>query len=167
MPSNDLNKVILIGRLTRDAELKYNTKGTAIAAVSLANNRSVKRNDNWETEVSYFDADIFGKTAENLKPYLTKGKMICITAHMKQDRWEKDGQKFSRVKLEAEDVQLLGGNGSEIPNSSTGENMQQNASHATNQANTFQPQTQPAPQAPESAQQEMFSSDDFPEDIPF
>ena len=153
MPSNDLNKVILIGRLTRDAELKYNTKGTAIAAVSLANNRSVKRNDNWETEVSYFDADIFGKTAENLKPYLTKGKMICITARMKQDRWEKDGQKFSRVKLEAEDVQLLGGNSSENPNSSTGEK------------NT--PQFTPAPQQAQSTQQEMFSSDDFPEDIPF
>ncbi len=162
MPSNDLNKVILIGRLTRDAELKYNTKGTAIAAVSLANNRSVKRNDNWETEVSYFDADIFGKTAENLKPYLTKGKMICITARMKQDRWEKDGQKFSRVKLEAEDVQLLGGSSSENPNSSTGGNMQQNAG-PTNQV--IPPQTAPAPgPAPDPS---LFHNDEFPEDIPF
>ena len=165
MPSNDLNKVILIGRLTRDAELKYNTKGTAIAAVSLANNRSVKRNDNWETEVSYFDGNIYGRMAENLKPYLTKGKMILIAGHLKQDRWEKDGQKFSRIKIEVEEVQLLGGNSSENPNSSTGGNMQQNAGHATNQANT--PQFTPAPQQAQSTQQEMFSSDDFPEDIPF
>ena len=162
MPSNDLNKVILIGRLTRDAVLKYNTKGTAIAAVSLANNRSVKRNDNWETEVSYFDADIFGKTAENLKPYLTKGKMICIIARMKQDRWEKDGQKFSRVKLEAEDVQLLGGNGSDIPNSSNGGTQQQFSAMPQNQVTP--PQTAPATPAPDPS---LFSNDDFPEDIPF
>lgn len=162
MPSNDLNKVILIGRLTRDAELKYNTKGTAIAAVSLANNRSVKRNDNWETEVSYFDADIFGKTAENLKLYLTKGKMICITARMKQDRWEKDGQKFSRVKLEAEEVQLLGGNSSENPNSSNGGTQPQFSGMPQNQVTP--PQTAPATPAPDPS---LFNNDDFPEDIPF
>lgn len=162
MPSNDLNKVILIGRLTRDAELKYNTKGTAIAAISLANNRSVKRNDNWETEVSYFDADIFGKTAENLKPYLTKGKMICITARMKQDRWKKDGQKFSRVKLEAEDVQLLGGNSSENPNGSNGGTQPQFSAMPQNQVTP--PQTAPATPAPDPS---LFSNDDFPEDIPF
>ena len=162
MPSNDLNKVILIGRLTRDAVLKYNTKGTAIAAVSLANNRSVKRNDNWETAVSYFDADIFGKTAENLKPYLTKGKMICITARMKQDRWEKDGQKFSRIKIEVEEVQLLGGNSSEIPNSSNGGTQQQFSAMPQNQVTP--PQTAPATPAPDPS---LFSNDDFPEDIPF
>ena len=162
MPSNDLNKVILIGRLTRDAELKYNTKGTAIAAVSLANNRSVKRNDNWETEVSYFDADIFGKTAENLKPYLTKGKMILIAGHLKQDRWEKDGQKFSRIKIEVEEVQLLGGNSSEIPNSSNGGTQQQFSAMPQNQVTP--PQTAPATPAPDPS---LFSNDDFPEDIPF
>ena len=162
MPSNDLNKVILIGRLTRDAVLKYNTKGTAIAAVSLANNRSVKRNDNWETEVSYFDADIFGKTAENLKPYLTKGKMICITARMKQDRWEKDGQKFSRIKIEVEEVQLLGGNSSENPNSSNGGTHPQFSAMPQNQVTP--PQTAPATPAPDPS---LFSNDDFPEDIPF
>ena len=75
--SNDLNKVELIGRLTRDADLKYTSTGTAIAGISLASNRSVKKQDNWETEVSYFDASIYGKSAENLKPYLTKGKTIA------------------------------------------------------------------------------------------
>ena len=162
---NDLNKVELVGRLTRDADLKYTTTGTAIAGISLASNRSVKKQDNWETEVSYFDASIYGKSAENLKPYLTKGKTIGIAGHLKQDRWEKDGQKFSRIKIEVEELQLLGGNSSENPNSSTGGNMQQNAGHATNQANT--PQFTPAPQQAQSTQQEMFSSDDFPEDIPF
>ena len=162
MPSNDLNKVILIGRLTHDAVLKYNTKGTAIAAVSIANNRSVKRDDNWETKVSYFDADIFGKTAENLKPYLTKGKMILIAGHLKQDRWEKDGQKFSRIKIEVEEVQLLGGNSSENPNSSNGGTQPQFSAMPQNQVTP--PQTAPAAPAPDPS---LFSNDDFPEDIPF
>ena len=116
--SNDYNKVTLIGRLTRDIELRYTTTGTAIAAVSLASNRIVKKQDNWETEVSYFDANIYGRKAENLKPYLTKGKMILISGRLNQDRWEKDGQKFSRIKIEVEEVQLLGGNSSENPNNS-------------------------------------------------
>ena len=162
MPSNDLNKVILIGRLTRDAELKYNTKGTAIASVSLANNRSVKRNDNWETEVSYFDGNIYGRMAENLKPYLTKGKMILIAGHLKQDRWEKDGQKFFRIKIEVEEVQLLGGNSSDIPNSSNGGTQQQFSAMPQNQVTP--PQTAPATPAPDPS---LFSNDDFPEDILF
>lgn len=162
MPSNDLNKVILIGRLTRDAELKYNTKGTAIAAVSLANNRSVKRNDNWETEVSYFDGNIYGRMAENLKPYLTKGKMILIAGRLQQDRWEKDGQKFSRIKIEVEEVQLLGGNSSDIPNSSNGGTQPQFSAMPQNQVTP--PQTAPATPAPDPS---LFNNDDFPEDIPF
>ena len=67
MPSNDYNKVTLIGRLTRDADLKYTTTGTAIAAVSLASNRSVKKQEKWEKEVSYFDGNIYGKMEENIK----------------------------------------------------------------------------------------------------
>lgn len=162
MPSNDLNKVILIGRLTRDAELKYNTKGTAIAAVSLASNRSVKKQDNWETEVSYFDGNIYGRMAENLKPYLTKGKMILIAGHLKQDRWKKDGQNFSRIKIEVEEVQLLGGNSSENPNSSNGGTQPQFSAMPQNQVTP--PQTAPATPAPDPS---LFNNDDFPEDIPF
>lgn len=160
--SNDLNKVILIGRLTSDAELKYNTKGTAIARISLASNRSVKKQDNWETKTSYFDASIYGKSAENLKPYLTKGKTIAIAGHLKQDRWEKDGQKFSRIKIEVEEVQLLGGNSSENPNCSNGGTQPQFSAMPQNQVTP--PQTAPATPAPDTS---LFSNDDFPEDIPF
>lgn len=156
--SNDLNKVELIGRLTRDADLKYTITGTAIAGISLASNRSVKKQDNWETEVSYFDASIYGKSAENLKPYLTKGKTIAIAGHLKQDRWEKDGQKFSRIKIEVKELQLLGGNSSENPNSSNG------GISAMPQNQVTPPQTAPLPPAPEPS---LFNNDDFPEDIPF
>lgn len=160
--SNDLNKVELIGRLTRDADLKYTTTGTAIAGISLASNRSVKKQDNWETEVSYFDASVYGKSAENLKPYLTKGKTIAIAGRLKQDRWEKDGQKFSRIKIEVEELQLLGGNSSENSNSSNGGNGAQFSAMPQNQVTP--PQAAPATPAPDPS---LFSNDDFPEDIPF
>lgn len=160
--SNDYNKITLIGRLTRDIDLKYTTTGTAIASVSLASNRSVKKQDNWETEVSYFDANIYGRMAENLKPYLIKGKMILISGRLKQDRWEKDGQKFSRIKIEVEEVQLLGGNSSESPNNSN-ERVQPQFS-AIPQIQTIPQQAEPVTSAPD---QSLFNNDDFPDDIPF
>ena len=105
----DLNRVGIIGRLTRDAEL-VNVGQTVKADLSIAVNRSRKQADgSWTDEVSFFDFTLWGKTAEGLKPYLTKGKQIAVEGHLKQDRWEKDGQKFSKVSIVAENVQLLGG----------------------------------------------------------
>lgn len=160
--SNDYNKVTLTGRLTRDIDLKYTTTGTAIAAVSLASNRSVKKQDNWETEVSYFDANIYGRMAENLKPYLIKGKMILIAGRLKQDRWEKDGQKFSRIKIEVEEVQLLDGKSSESLNNSN-ERVQPQFS-AIPQIQTIPQQAEPVTSAPDPS---LFNNDDFLGDILF
>jgi single-strand DNA-binding protein len=110
----DLNDVILIGRITKDVgsderSFSFVGNGTAKAIVSLAVNRSIKKGDSWEDEVSYIDCEIWGKTAENLKDKLVKGKQVCVHGYLKQDRWEKDGQKQSRLKVVAESVQLLGG----------------------------------------------------------
>ena len=110
----DLNDVILIGRITKDVgsderSFSFVGNGTAKAVVSLAVNRSVKKGDNWEDEVSFIDCTIWGRTAENLKDKLTKGKQVCVHGYLKQDRWEKDGQKQSRLNIVAESVQLLGG----------------------------------------------------------
>lgn len=103
----DINRVIEIGRLTRDAEVTYTPGGMAIAKMSIAVNRRVKNGDGWADEANYFDVQVFGKAAESLKPYLTKGKMIGVDGYLKQDRWEKDGQKFSKVTINANDIQLL------------------------------------------------------------
>ena len=110
----DINHVVIVGRLTRDLatdekSFGYVANGQARANISIAVNRSKKQGDQWVDEVNYFDVTIWGKTAENLKPYLTKGTQIAIDGHLKQDRWEKDGQKFSRVSIVADNVQLLGG----------------------------------------------------------
>ena len=103
----DINRVIEVGRLTRDAEVTYTPGGMAIAKMSIAVNRRVKNGDGWADEANYFDVQVFGKAAESLKPYLTKGKMIGVDGYLKQDRWEKDGQKFSKVTINANDIQLL------------------------------------------------------------
>ena len=127
----DLNHVVLIGRLTQDLgsderSFGYVGNGQARANVSIAVNRSKKKGDEWVETVSYFNITIWGKTAENLKPYLTKGKQICVEGHLHQDRWEHEGKKESRVTIIADQVQLLGGNknGSE---SNQAENNQNNS----------------------------------------
>ena len=148
----DLNKVFLIGRLTHDLgaderSYGYTSSGTARANVSIAVNRSKKTGDGYADEVNYFDVTIWGKTAENLKPYLLKGKQILVEGYLKQDRWEKDGQKQSRITIQAENVRLLGGkdgDGSQAPQSAPAQN-------------------EPAP----SSIADSTYSGDFPEDIPF
>lgn len=109
---NDLNSVLLVGRLTKDMELSYTSGGAAIGKFSLAVNRSRKNENEWTEEVSYFEIKCFGKTAENLKPYLIKGKQVGVIGYLKQDRWKKDGQKFSKITVGAEMIQLLGSNSS-------------------------------------------------------
>jgi single-strand DNA-binding protein len=104
----DVNQVVLVGRLTRTPELKYANNDTAILNLSLAVNRSVKRGDKWEDEASFFDVSLIGKQAEALSRYLDKGKQVAVTGSLVQDRWEKDGVKRSRVKIQADSLQMFG-----------------------------------------------------------
>lgn len=105
----DINNVNLVGRLTRDIDIRYTQSGTAIGSCAIACNRSIKKGEQWEDEASFFDVTVFGKMAEGLKDYLTKGKQIAVSGYLKQDRWQKDGQNFSKVGIVAESIQLLGG----------------------------------------------------------
>lgn len=110
----DINSLTVIGRIVRDLDENSYTvleSGTARANVSIAVNRSIKKDGQWIDDTSFFDITIWGKTAENLKPYLTKGKQIAVSGYLKQDRWEKDGKKNSRVYIVAETVELVGENG--------------------------------------------------------
>ena len=107
----NINSVVLVGRITKDVgsderSFSYIGNGTAKAVVNIAVNRGVKKGDKWEDETSFFDVVIWGKTAENLKPRLTKGTQITVSGYLKQDRWEKDGQKQSRVQIIADMVEV-------------------------------------------------------------
>lgn len=106
----DVNRVIEIGHLTRDEELKYTPGGMAIGNVSIAVNRRVKKGQEWVDESNYFDVVIFGKQAESLQRFLTKGKQIAVDGFLKQDRWkDQNGVNRSRISIVANDIQLLGG----------------------------------------------------------
>jgi single-strand DNA-binding protein len=105
-----LNKVLLMGNLTRDPEVKYTPKGTAVCDLAMAINDSYKAQDGTIKEtVTYVDVEVWGRTAENCKQYLTKGRPIFVEGQLKLDQWEQDGQKKSRLKVRADRVQFLGG----------------------------------------------------------
>lgn len=107
----DLNQVALIGRLTKDAEIGYTKTGAAKASMTVAVNRSKKNGDKWENEAYFFDIQLWGAQAEALSSFLKKGKQVAVKGYLQQQRWEKDGQKFSRVVINADSCQLIGGNG--------------------------------------------------------
>jgi single-strand DNA-binding protein len=107
----DLNHVVLIGRLTRDAELKMTANGTAVSKFSIAVNRRRKNGDQWEDEANFFDIVVWGRQGESLHPYLIKGKMVGVDGELRQDRWQQEGQNRSKVEIVANYLQLLGGTG--------------------------------------------------------
>jgi len=108
----DVNHVVLIGRLTRDAELKYTASGQAVCKFSIAVNRRRKTGDQWVDEPNFFDIVLWGKQGETLNQYLVKGKQVGVDGELRQDRWEQDGQNRSKVEIVANNLQLLGGGNS-------------------------------------------------------
>lgn len=116
-----INHVVLVGNLTRDAELKYTNSGLAIAHFTLAVNRRVKKDEGWQDEPGFFDCDLMGKSAEAVQQYLVKGKQVAIQGELRQDRWEQDGQRRSKVVIHVWNLQLLGGRASERASERAGE----------------------------------------------
>ena len=139
--SNDLNHVTLIGRLTRDAELKYLSSGTPVCKFSIAVGKKVKKGDNWEDDVSFLEIVLWGKSGESINQYLVKGKQVAIDGELHQNRWEKDGQTHSKIEIIASSVQLLGGNDAK--------------------------KESPKPQAKSDPDSAEGNPSDFPDDIPF
>ena len=141
----DINHVVLVGRLTRDAELKYTAGGQAVCKFSVAVNRRRKNGDQWEDEANYFDVVVWGRQGESIAQYLQKGKSVGIDGELRQDRWQQDGQNRSKVEIVANNIQLLGGGSS------------QGSWQPKNGENTSSPPDQKGPH-PE---------DNFSDDIPF
>ncbi len=109
-----LNKVYLIGNLTRDAELRVTPKGTSVAQFGLAVNRKFKKEDNTDgEEVTFVDIEAWGKQAELVAKYLTKGSPAMVEGRLKFEQWEdkQSGQKRSKLKVILENVQFLGTRG--------------------------------------------------------
>jgi single-strand DNA-binding protein len=107
MAKNDLNVVILRGNLTFDPELRHTPAGTAVTTVRVANNRSYGEND-W---VNYVDVELWGKKAELVAEYFSKGSPIEITGELKTDTWDdkSTGEKRSKIVVKATDFYFVGG----------------------------------------------------------
>ncbi len=106
----DLNKVMLIGNLTRDPEVRYTPKGTAVGDLAIALNNSYKAPDGQiREEVCYVDIVAWDRQAEVCKQYLQKGAPIFVEGRLQLDQWEtKEGEKRSRLRVRAERIQFLG-----------------------------------------------------------
>jgi len=107
----DLNKVMVIGNLTRDPEVRYTPKGTAVGELGLAINSTAKGSDGTtKEETTFLDVVVWGRQAETAKEYLVKGRPVFIEGRLQLDQWEgKDGEKKSRLRVVAERIQFLGG----------------------------------------------------------
>lgn len=140
------NRVILVGNLTRDPELRYISTGTAVSEIGLAINDRVKRNDQWVDEVTFVDVTLWARTAEVANEYLSKGSSVLIEGRLKLDTWEKDGQKRSKLRVVADKMQMLGGSGG---GSRSGPRDGSQQSHESQQSQEYSPAAS-APVAPPS-----------------
>ena len=104
------NRVILMGNITRDIELKYIQSGTAVTELGLAvNDRRKTASGEWVDETTFVDVTLWGRQAEVANEYLSKGAPVLIEGRLKLDTWEQDGQKRSKLRVTGEKMQMLGG----------------------------------------------------------
>jgi single-strand DNA-binding protein len=103
------NRVVLVGNLTRDPELRYTPSGTAVTEIGLAiNDRRKGPGGDWIEETTFVDVTLWERTAEVASEYLTKGSPVLIEGRLKLDTWEKDGKKNSKLRVVGEKMQMLG-----------------------------------------------------------
>jgi single-strand DNA-binding protein len=116
------NKVILLGNVTRDPELRYIANGTAVTDIGLAvNDRRKTATGEWVEETTFVDVTLWGRTAEIAGEYVTKGSPLLIDGRLKLDTWEKDGKKNSKLRVVCDRMQLLGNRSGGEGNRSGGE----------------------------------------------
>lgn len=141
--AGNLNRVFLMGNLTRDVELRHTSGNQAVANIGLAVNRRWKtpEGENRE-ETTFVDCEAWGRTAEVMAQYLAKGRPVFIEGRLKLDQWEKEGQKFSKLRVVVESFQFIdsregggGGGGGGGGRSSQGGSRQGSSSSAPAPAN--------------------------------
>jgi single-strand DNA-binding protein len=160
----NVNKVMLLGNITRDLEVRYTPKGTAVCDLGMAVNR-IRTGDNGERieEVTYVDVTLWGRQAELAGQYLSKGRSVFIEGRLQLDQWDdkQTGQKRSRLRVVGENMQFIGGQGG------SGSNQSSSGAPRQQPAPPEQQQSSPPPQSNQggAAAAESFDNDD--DDIPF
>lgn len=116
---SDLNEVIVSGRITRDSELRYTPSGTAVTDVTVASNRIWSKDSEKQEETTFVDVTIWGRQAETLSEYLSKGRHIMVVGRLKLNKWENaDGDKRSKMTVVADKINLTPGGGNKGAGSS-------------------------------------------------
>src|SRR3954462_11012612 len=108
----NLNKVLLLGNVTRDPEVRYTPKGSAVCDLGIALNRAYTTDDSEKREeVTFVDVTLWGRTAEVASEYLKKGRPVFIEGRLEMDSWDdkQTGQKRTKLRVVGETMQLLGG----------------------------------------------------------
>ena len=105
-----INRTVVSGNLTRDPEEKRTSGGMCILELGIAVNERRKNNQTgeWEDKANFLDCTMFGTRAEAIAPYLAKGMHVTIDGHLRQERWEKDGQPRSKMKLIVDEIDFTG-----------------------------------------------------------
>jgi len=115
------NKIILIGNLTKDPELRYTPQGTPVASFRLAVNSKYKQSDEIKQETMFIDNVVFGKQAEACSKFLSKGSPVLVEGRLQERRWETNGQQKSKFEVIAQTVRFLSRRGSVQDSASSGE----------------------------------------------
>ena len=149
------NKVILVGNLTRDIELRYTQSGSGIANTSIATSRKFTQNGEKKEEVCFVDITFFGRSSEIANQYLRKGSKILVEGRLKFDQWvDQNGQKRSKHSVIVETMQMLDSKGANQDGGGS-QNNQQNDYNQNNSYNAPQQGTQQSYQQP--AQQQSYN----------
>lgn len=105
-----INKVMLTGNLTRDAELKSLPNGTSVLEFGVAvNERSRNQSGEWEDRPNFFDCTLYGNRAEGIAPFMAKGKKVALEGRLQWRQWERDGEKRSKVSVIVNEVEFMEG----------------------------------------------------------
>ena len=115
------NKIILIGNLTKDPELRYTPQGTPVASFRIAVNSRFKQSDEIKQETMFIDNVVFGKQAESCSKFLSKGSPVLVEGRLQERRWETNGQQKSKFEVIAQTVRFLSRRGSAQDSASGGE----------------------------------------------
>ena len=102
-----INKAIISGNLTRDAELRQTQSGSSVLNFSVAVNERVKNGDQWEDRPNFIECTMFGKRAESIAKYMAKGAKVCVEGKLRWSQWEKDGQKRSKVEVVVDEIEFM------------------------------------------------------------